>query len=107
MQIEVVGEVGSWAEQGNKPNYKDIRGKKEDLEVYAQIFEALEVKEDILYYPILLNDANPKRTYRIVMLESDHDAAFYWSHQSPTAGHFGQTATVQRAKTNFLSGYEL
>ena len=57
------------------------------------MFKVLEIKDDILYYPILLNDANPKKTYRILTPESVCDAAFYWSHQSPTAGHFGQTAT--------------
>ena len=58
---KVVGEVRSWVEQGNKPNYKDIRGKEEYLKTYAQIFEALEIKDDTLYYPILLNNANQEK----------------------------------------------
>ena len=43
-----------------------------------------------------------KKTYRLVMPKSVKDAVFYWSHQSETAGHFGQTATVQRANNKFF-----
>ena len=97
----IVAEVRTWVLEKRKPENKELKGKEEELKAYAQVVEALELKDDILYYPYTLNEPGGQKTYRLVMPESVKDAVFYWSHQSETAGHFGQTATVQRANNKF------
>ena len=97
----IVSEVRTWVQQKIKPDKEELKGKEEELKHYHQIADALEIKNDILYYPYKLNHVGEKTAYRMVMPKAIQDAAFYWSHQDKTAGHFGQTATVLRAQSRF------
>ena len=97
----VVAEVRSWIQEKRKPDKDELKGKEEELKHYAQVLDALEIKDDILYYPFKLNHMAGQNSYRMVMPTEVRDAVFYWSHQSHLAGHFGQTATVQRAQSRF------
>ena len=97
----VVAEVRSWVQEKRKPDKDELKGKEEELKHYAQVVDALELKDDILYYPFKLNHMGGQKSYRMVMPREVRDAVFYWSHQSPLAGHFGQTATVLRAQSRF------
>ena len=97
----VIAEVRTWVQEKKKPDKDELKGKEEDLKHFAQVVDALEIKNDILYYPYKLNHMGGQKSYRMVMPMSVRDAVFYWSHQSITAGHFGQTATVLRAQSRF------
>ena len=97
----IVAEVRSWVQQNKKPDKEELKGKDEELKHYSQILDALEIRDDILYYPYKLNHLGGQKSYRMVMPQEIRDAVFYWSHQSTTAGHFGQTATALRAKNRF------
>ena len=97
----IVAEVRSWIQQKKKPEKEELKGEDEELKHYSQVADALEIKDDILYYPYKLNHLGGQKSYRMVMPKEIRDAVFYWSHQSTTAGHFGQTATVLRAQSKF------
>ena len=97
----VVAEVRTWVQEKRKPDKDELKGKEEELKHYAQVLDALEIKNDILYYPYQLNHMGGQKSYRMVMPNEVRDAVFYWSHQSHLAGHFGQTATVLRAQSRF------
>ena len=98
---EIVREVRRWVSKGQIPTKESLKGKPEELKVYAQIREALEIKDDLLYYPIELNQVAGQKMYRIVIPEKCRDSVFHWCHQHQTAGHFGGQSTVLRAKTRF------
>ena len=95
----VVAEVRTWVQQKKKPSKEDLKGKDDELQHFAQIADALLIKDDILYYPYKLNHLGGVRSYRMIMPKDIRNAVFYWSHQSITAGHFGQAATTLRAQT--------
>ena len=97
----IVAEVRTWIQEDKIPDKEELKGKEDDLKHYAQIAGALEIKNDILYYPYRLNHLGGEKSYRMVMPKEIQDSAFYWSHQDTTAGHFGQTATVLRAQSRF------
>ena len=97
----IVAEVRSWVQEKRQPDKEELKGKEEELKHYAQVADALEIQDDILYYPYKLNHLGGKKSYRMVMPKEIRNSVFYWSHQSATAGHFGQTATVLRAQSKF------
>ena len=51
----VVAEVRTWVQQKKKPSKEDLKGKDDELQHFAQIADALLIKDDILYYPYKLN----------------------------------------------------
>ena len=97
----IVAEVRTWVQEKKQPDKEDLKGKEEELKAFAQIADALEIKDDILYYPYKLNHLGGEKSYRMVMPQSIRKSVFFWAHQSITAGHFGQTATVMRAQLRF------
>ena len=97
----VLKKVRSWVESGRKPDKKEIKGEEEDVRIYHQLFESLEIQQDILYYKTTLNST--QQEVRRLVLPSDYsNTVFKWAHSHITAGHFGINATVQRAKARFF-----
>ena len=97
----IVAEVRTWVQEKRKPDKEELKGKEEELKAFAQVADALEIHQDILYYPYRLNHLGGEKSYRMVMPEAIRNSVFYWAHQSISAGHFGQTATVLRAQNRF------
>ena len=100
-QDPIVATVRSWVQEGKKPDKQELKGQGEELQRFAQLVDALEIKDDILYYRYKLNHIGETKTYRMVMPETIRNSVFYWAHQDISAGHFGQTATVLRAQSRF------
>ena len=85
-----------------KPTKQELRGKDEDLKVFAQHFEKLIVENDLLYYTACVNYVGDNDTVRRVVVPRDYmDNVFYWCHEHETAGHFGEKGTIARAKAKF------
>ena len=69
--------------------------------MYSQIFETLELKDDILYSTVRSNVCSGEKTRRIAIPYRLRDTTFYWAHKHVCAGHFGHAATTLRAQTRF------
>ena len=72
----IVAEVRTWVLEKRKPENKELKGKEEELKAYAQVVEALELKDDILYYPYTLNELGGQKTYSFVMPKSVKNTVF-------------------------------
>ena len=97
----VLSQVRGWVEAGAKPSKNSLKGQEEELKMYAQIFEALTIENDLLYYTSKLNFMGNAETKRLVVPTTYATTVFYWSHEHETAGHFGISATIQRARRRF------
>ena len=101
-QDPVLSQVRAWVEARTKPTKQELRGKDEDLKVFAQHFEKLIVENDLLYYTACVNYVGDNDTVRRVVVPRDYmDNVFYWCHEHETAGHFGEKGTIARAKAKF------
>ena len=98
----VLQEVRKWVENQTKPDKKELKGKDEDLKIYRQVYEALEIEEDLLYYKMELNTIGGQEVKRMVVPSSYAQIVFKWAHEHVTAGHFGANATVHRSKRRFF-----
>ena len=43
----VIAEVRTWVHEKKKPDKDELKGKEEDLKHFAQVVDALEIKNDI------------------------------------------------------------
>lgn len=97
----VLQQVRKWVTEGKIPSNQELKGESEETRAYAQIAKECELKDDLLYFKDSLGFAKDEKTFRILVPEECKEAVFFWSHRHPTAGHFGQRATVLRAKSKF------
>ena len=98
---EIIGQVRGWVERGNLPTKQEIRDQPEELKIYHQNFESLKVEKEVLYRMKLCNDTTGKVVYQICVPETLRETVHGWSHEHPTAGHFGIRATLQRTSERF------
>ena len=97
----VLQQVRGWVTEGKIPSNQELKGESEETRAYAQIAKECELKDDLLYFKDSLGFAKDEKTFRILVPEECKEAVFFWSHRHPTAGHFGQRATILRAKAKF------
>ena len=98
----VLQEVAAWLQKGEPPDREAMRGRVEELHRYRAIFGAMKRLEDgLLVYCQTLNDYEEREVTRVLVPESARQEVFHLSHSHQTAGHFGITATLQRAKRKF------
>ena len=97
----IIQEVIHWVQAGKRPDKKSIRREEQDLKVYWQLFDSLQMRDEVLYYPVQLNAVGGDEVWRVVLPRARGDVAYKWSHEHLTAGHFGVTATLQRALQRF------
>ena len=96
-------EVNQWLDRKETPSKEEMRGKVRDLHVYRSIFGALDrLPDGTLIYKETLNDYEERNVKRVLVPEASRDEIFQHVHAHATAGHFGQDATVQRAKLRFF-----
>ena len=87
--------VGQWVSTNWRQNDEEIRGKPKELHAYKNLMGHLKVNErGILIIP-------GKDQDRVLVPLALRSAAFHGVHSHRTAGHFGQQATVERAKKMF------
>ena len=91
--------VRTWLQEG-KPTKEEMKDFSEVLRVYAQQ-EIEEEPDGMLVRSIRGNTAPGKQRKTILIPERFKDAVFYWSHQHPSAGHFGIQASTLRAQYKF------
>ena len=96
----ILSQVRKWVSRKEKPSKEELKGKSEDLRVYVQNFESLILSDEVLYVKHKPNNEGEDRL-RIAVPHNSREIAFYWAHCHPTAGHFGETATVLRAQKYF------
>ena len=72
----------------------------ETLKIYAQQ-EITEEPDGMLIRSVRSNVAPGNQRKTILIPERYKDAVFYWSHQHPSAGHFGIQASILRAQYKF------
>ena len=97
---ETLNTVRGWIINGH-PSKEDMKGQPEDVKTYYQLLDCLVIEDDILYMTKCLNKIGDGETRRTCIPESLRATVFYWSHQHLAAGHFGQQATLMRAKYRF------
>ena len=97
---ETLNIVRGWITKGH-PSKEDMKGQPEDVKAYHQLLDCLIIENDILYMTKSLNKIGDGEVRRTCIPESLRPTVFYWSHQHLTAGHFGQQATLMRAKHKF------
>ena len=52
----IVTEVRNWAPEKSNLENTELKGKEEELKEYQQVVKAMEIKDDLLYYPYTLNE---------------------------------------------------
>ena len=98
----VLQEVAAWLRKGEPPDREAMRGQVEELHRYRAIFGTLKRLEDgLLVYCQAINDYEEREVTRVLVPEAARQEVFHLSHSHQTAGHFGITATLQRAKKKF------
>ena len=98
---EVLGQVRRWVERGRRPEKSSLRRGDDDLRIYHQLFDSLQIQDGLLYYKVRLNTQADEEVSRLVLPREKAGIAFEWAHKHPTAGHFGITATQRRAVSRF------
>ena len=98
---EVLGQVRRWVERGRRPEKSSLRRGDDDLRIYHQLFDSLQIQDGLLYYKVRLNTQADEEVNRLVLPREKAGIAFEWAHKHPTAGHFGVTATQRRAVSRF------
>ena len=98
---EVLGQVRHWVERGQRPEKSSLRRGDNDLLIYHQLFDSLQIRDGLLYYKARLNSQAGDEVWRLVLPREKAGIAFDWAHKHPTAGHFGVTATNRRAVSRF------
>ena len=91
--------VRTWL-QGGKPTKEEMKDFSETLKIYAQQ-EITEEPDGMLIRSVRSNVAPGNQRKTILIPERYKDAVFYWSHQHPSAGHFGIQASILRAQYKF------
>ena len=97
----ILREVREWCSRGQKPSKEELRGKPIMLKHYAQEFECLSLRDDVLYYTKEIQAIQDKPVIRIVLPERKHRAMFKHVHEDLHSGHFGQRATCLKAISRF------
>ena len=99
---EDINKIREWVTNGQKPAKRELANCSEELRAYYQRFEALTIDDGILTFNNALNQLPGGELVKRIVLPTDYaNTVFHWSHQHPTAGHFGITATLQRARQRF------
>ena len=98
---EILGQVRKWIKKNKLPTKQEIRDQPEELKVYYQNFEALKLEKEVLYRMKLCNDATGKTIHQICVPDNLRENVHAWSHEHPSAGHFGIKATLQRSSERF------
>ena len=99
---EVLQEVTKWV-KGNPPKSREqIRGLPEDCHTYHKLLKVLDIDEGGL---LIRKPADENSTYgdRILIPKSEQlrQEVYRWSHEHPSAGHFGINSTYLRATQKF------
>ena len=98
---EILGQVRTWVERGRRPDKATLRRGDDDLRIYHQLFESLQMRDGLLYFKVRMNSQAGEEVWRVVLPREKAGIAFEWAHKHPTAGHFGVTATNRRATSRF------
>ena len=101
-QDEVLKTVRKWV-KGDPPKTKEeIRGLPQDAHVYHQHLAILDVDEgDIL---VMKKSSGFNKEVQRILVPSKHkirEEVYKFSHEHPSAGHFGAQATCARAALKF------
>ena len=82
---------------GRHPSKEELRGKPENLWVYAQHLGTLIIRDDILYYKHSSVIAKHGEKLRIVVPQRCQELVIFWAHCHPTARNYVETSTTQHA----------
>ena len=96
---EILIEVRKWLTEG-KPSHEEMKAFGEELKVYAQQ-EIKEEPDGMLVRHVTSNKSPLFKRNAILVPDTLRDAVYFWSHQHPSAGHFGATATSIRAQAKW------
>ena len=97
---EVLRLVWRWLITRKKPLQEEVKGLNQDAWVYYRVLNILTLDDNEV---LKIRGLNKDGTDRI-LIPDDHmlkAEVFSWSHEHPSAGHFGQTATIERARLHF------
>ena len=97
---ETLNIVRGWIANGH-PSKEDMKGQPEDVKAYHQLLDCLVIENDILYMTKSLSKIGDGEVRRTCIPDILIPTRFHWSHQHSAAGHFGQQATLMRAKHKF------
>ena len=98
---EILGQVRKWIKQNKLPSKQELKDQPEELKVYYQNFEALQMEKGVLYRMRQCNDPTGKVVHQICVPDKLQGIVHEWSHAHPTSGHFGIRATLLRTGERF------
>ena len=108
---EVLQVVRKWVKGDPPKNKEDLRGLPEDAHVYYKLLPLLHEDEGGVLVRKADGEDQVDQPDRILVPSNQtmHNKVFYWSHEHPSAGHFGCNATSLRACQKFywpgMTGY--
>ncbi|WAQ95838.1 hypothetical protein MAR_028528 [Mya arenaria] len=93
---DILRDVISWVESGNKPEWQDISKKGQNIKHYWHNFDLLEIENEKLLQKI----PNEKHVLirLIVVPESLRKCVLEQPHSSQSAGHLGYKKSYHRIK---------
>jgi len=99
LEDEVLRLVKKWTRDPPKGK-EELRGLPEDAIVYSRLLKSIEENEEGI---LVRKGSREGQDDRILVPNTQQmqNEVFYWSHEHPTAGHFGCNATTLRAFQKF------
>ena len=99
----VLSEVKGWLRDGRCPSKRELEqlAVPEITHKYRQQFERLTLINGILYQVGRVSPVSERRLRRLVVPQHKYETVFYWAHSHLMSGHFGSTATYDRAVNKF------
>ena len=91
-----LAEVRRWLVEG-KPTHEEMKEMSENLKAYAQ--QEIKEDEDGMLVRYVISNISPVDNRSVILVpEKFKEAVYFWSHVHPSAGHFSNQPTIQRAK---------
>ena len=98
----VLNLVRKWIKEEKRPSLNEVRGMSEEVHRYRLELPGLRIEPDgLLTYPYGINEESMQRVRALVPRRLKGEV-FKYTHEHPSAGHWGSLATVRRAKLYFF-----
>jgi deoxyuridine 5'-triphosphate nucleotidohydrolase len=96
----ILQQVREWVRKKRPPDKLELRGRHRDLQMYAGIFETLQLASDNMLEQKIVTFAGDRT--RIVVPEVLKEAVFKQVHEGVAGAHFGVHSTLSRLMRNYI-----